>query len=173
MAVAGVLLDVAPRLASALAAHIDHLDRHLDEPVGCERLEQGPRRAIQPATGRRARHLLDLALRLPDHGLFAGLIEPSTLAQRSTSLRMNSSKAAGERCGEGATSYPRSANRLTTIGSSMATDSAWLSFATIGAGVPFGAERPYQTVSLKSGNPASVVVGTFGSIAERVSPVTA
>src|SRR5258708_225041 len=172
MAVAGVLLDVAPRLASALAAHIDHLDRHLDEPVGRERLEQGPRRAIQPATGRRARHNLNLALRLPDHGLFAGLIEPSTLAQRSTSLRMNSSKAAGERCGGGATSYPRSANRLTTIGSSMATDSAWLSFATIGAGGPLGAERPYQTASLKPRSPAPVGGGTLGRLPAPAAPGT-
>src|SRR3981081_406947 len=58
------------------------------------------------------------------------------------------------------------------MGSSIAAESAWLSFATIGAGVPLGAERPYQTVSLKSGSPASVVVGTFGSIAEREAPVT-
>ena len=79
MAVAGVLLDVAPGLASALAAHIDDLDRHIDEPVGRDRLEQRPRRAVEAAAGRRARNDLDLALRLPDHGLFAGFIEPSTL----------------------------------------------------------------------------------------------
>src|SRR3982075_3476793 len=107
------------------------------------------------------------------HGEFAGFIDPSTLAQRSTSLRMKSSNAAGERCCGGTTSYPRSANRLTTVGSSMAADSARLSFSTMGAGVPLGADRPYQTVSLKSGNPASAVVGTLGSIGERVAPVTA
>src|SRR5512144_1356928 len=134
MAVAGVLLDVAPGLASALPGHIDHPDRHVEEAVGSDRLEQRPRRAVEAAAGRRARNDLDLALRLPDHGLFAGFIEPSTLAQRSTSLRMNSSK---------------------------------------GAGVLLGADRPYQTVSLKSGRPASVVVGTSGSMAERRSPVTA
>src|SRR3981189_1585414 len=135
-----MLFHMPPRLASALPPYIAHLDRDVQEPVGGDRLEQRPRRAVETAAGRRARNNLDLTLRLPNHGLFAGFIEPSTLAQRSTSLRMNSSKAAGERCCGGATSYPRSANRLTTLGSSMATDSAWLSFATIGAGVPLGAE---------------------------------
>ena len=43
----------------------------------------------------------------------------------------------------------------------------------IGRGVPLGAERPNQTVSLNAGRPASAVVGTSGSIGERVSPVTA
>ena len=43
----------------------------------------------------------------------------------------------------------------------------------IGRGVPFGADRPNQTESLKAGMPASAVVGTSGSIGERSSLVTA
>ena len=41
------------------------------------------------------------------------------------------------------------------------------------AGVPFGASMTVQLARSNSGTPASLKVGTFGSAAERVSPVTA
>src|SRR5262249_16831631 len=104
MTIAGMALDMAPRLAAAIAAHIDYLDRDIDEPAGADGVAQCPRRAVEAATRRRARDDLDRPLRLPRHRQFAGLIAPSTRAQRSTSLRMKSSKAAGERCGTGTTS---------------------------------------------------------------------
>ena len=43
----------------------------------------------------------------------------------------------------------------------------------IGLGVPLGADRPNQIVTLNSGKPASAVVGTSGSMGERLLPVTA
>src|SRR4249919_3028246 len=46
-----------------------------------------------------------------------------------------------------------------------------LSLSTIGCGVPAGAMKPTHKVALKSGTPASAIVGTSGNVGERVLPV--
>src|ERR1700751_3668547 len=48
---------------------------------------------------------------------------------------------------------------------------SWLSLSTIGCGVPAGAMKPTHKVALKSGTPASVIVGTSGRVDDRVLPV--
>src|SRR5215471_14452215 len=124
MGIAGEAFKIAPRSATAIAADVDDLHGNVDKPIRLNRPEQRACRTVEAATTRRAGDNLDLALGTPRHRMAAGLVEPRTLAQRSTSLRMKSANHAGARSCGGATSYPRSANRLTTIGSSRATESA-------------------------------------------------
>ena len=51
MAVAGMLLDVAPGLAAALPAHIDDLHRDIEEPVGLIALTSARAERSRPPPG--------------------------------------------------------------------------------------------------------------------------
>src|SRR5262245_20846230 len=69
VAIAGEAFHMAPRLSSALAAHIDHAHGDVEEPLGDDRVLQRPRRAVETAPRRRAGDDLNGPLRLPRHGL--------------------------------------------------------------------------------------------------------
>ena len=68
---------------------------------------------------------------------------------------------------------PCEASVLTTSAGFTAFAASSLSFCTIAGGVPGGARMPYQPVITKVGKPSSCMVGTSGSAAERLVPVTA
>ncbi len=94
-------IDMGPGLAAAVAAHIDHRDRHVDQAVRLDRLGERARRTVEPAARRRAGDQLEGALGFPAQFASAGLAAPSTRFHRSTSLRMKVSNQAGERCAGG------------------------------------------------------------------------
>src|SRR5215470_4936698 len=60
-----------------------------------------------------------------------------------------------------------------TSGSLMARWSAASSFLAIAGGVAAAAKKPLHSLVLTSGKPASAMLGTSGSSAERSAPVTA
>jgi hypothetical protein len=67
---------------------------------------------------------------------------------------------------------PSPASRSRIFGSASAALIWWLSAATIGAGVPFGAPMPCQVLASKPGT-VSATVGRSGSACERSAVVTA
>ena len=101
MGVARMPVHMGPGLAAAVAAHIDDRDRHLDQAVRRDRLGERARRTVEPAARRRAGDEFEPALRFPAQFASAGLAAPSTRFHNSTSLRMNVSNQAGERCAGG------------------------------------------------------------------------
>ncbi|MNT36125.1 hypothetical protein D3C72_1721870 [compost metagenome] len=70
-------------------------------------------------------------------------------------------------------SAPWSINRLRISGRARIFSVAWLSRSMIGRGVPAGAIRPFQAVTVNPFSPASSAVGTSGAIGTRLSLATA
>src|SRR3974390_837742 len=178
MGIARMLVDeFGPGAAGTIAGHIDGLHRHSERTGLRQSALKCARHAIEAAAGRRAGDDLHGTFRRPDvthAGYFLSTPKPpSTLAQSTTSSLYNLSKKLALPPAGGGTAEPRWANRLTTSGSLSATFKALLSVSMIGAGVPLGADSPNQTVRLNCGMPASAVVGTSGTIGERLSLVTA
>src|SRR5262245_1309514 len=62
---------------------------------------------------------------------------------------------------------------LLTSGERMLALIAAFSLATMAAGVPAGATTPVNETEVKSGTPASIMVGRSGICAPRVGPVEA
>src|SRR6516162_2490167 len=96
-----------------------------------------------------------------------------TGVQRAISLLTSAASAAWPRRSLGGMSQPRSMRRLRTFSSSSALSRASVSLSRIGLGVALGAKSPYQPVAWKSGSPASLVVGRFGSAGLRAGVATA
>ena len=83
---------------------------------------------------------------------------------------MSAENSAGE---HGAASPPWRARRSRSAWLFKALVTAALSFSSLSSGVEAGTKSPYHVEMLKSGTPASIIVGTLGRALARVVVVTA
>src|SRR5215472_1825930 len=109
----------------------------------------------------------------PPHALVYSILmcaARTTLSHLAISLLMRAPNSAGVVT---AGSKPRAHRRSFTSGSDSAATVSRLMRTMMSLGVPAGANRPLMVSASWSGTPASAMVGTSGSAAERFAAVTA